>query len=210
MNDLERAVSLVLRKYMSEISAQSVRQRAQRAIGVGEGRLDVNALPRLRAALATGIRLFVDAALQAQAVAELEGLEENLAVRPTDEVVHVASESAVSRARLRAREVALALGASALGAQRVATVVSELSRNIVAYAGAGRLELVPLEGPPREIGIRAIDEGRGIEKLDAILAGQYRSRTGLGKGLLGVKRLASRFDIATGPRGTRVECTIAL
>ena len=210
MNDLERSVSLVLRKYMSEISAQSVRQRAQRAIGVTEGRLDVQALPRLRAALATGIRLFVDSALQAQAIAELEGLEEHLAVRPTDEVVHVASEGDVSRARLRAREIALALGASALAAQRVATAVSELSRNIVAYAGTGRLELVPLEGPPREIGIRAIDEGRGIEKLDAIMAGQYRSRTGLGKGLLGVKRLASRFEIATGPRGTRVDCTIAL
>lgn len=210
MNELERAVGLVLRKYMSEISAQSVRQRAQRAIGVPEGRLDMHGLPRLRAALETGIHLFVDSALQAQVRADLEAVEQQPALRPTDETVQVTNEADVSRARLRAREVALALGASALGAQRAATVVSELCRNIVAYAGAGRLELTPVEGPPRELGIRAIDEGPGIEALDAILAGRYRSRTGLGKGLRGVQRLASRFDVSTGPRGTRVECWIAL
>jgi serine/threonine-protein kinase RsbT len=209
VNDLERAVGLVLRKYMSEISAHSVRQRAQRTIGVAEGGLEPDGLPRLRGALEAGIRLFVDSALQAQAIRELEGIEAEI-TRPTDETLQIVSESDVSRARLRAREVALALGASALAAQRAATVTSELCRNIVAYAGAGRLELLPDDGPPRELGIRAIDKGPGITGLDAILAGTYRSRTGLGKGLLGVKRIATRFDVSTGPRGTRVECSIAI
>ena len=49
-----------------------------------------------------------------------------------------------------------------------------------------------------------------IEGLDRILAGQYRSKTGLGKGLSGVKKLASRFDVATGHQGTRVEAVITL
>jgi len=210
VNDLERAVGLVLRKYMSEISAHSVRQRAQRSIGIAEGSLDHTSLPKLRAALGTGIRLFVDSALQAQAFADLEALDSEAATLPGDDTLKITTEGDVSRARLRAREIALALGASALAAQRAATVVSELCRNIVAYAGSGQLELIPVDGSPRELGIRAIDEGPGIAQLDAILAGQYRSRTGLGKGLLGVKRLTSRFDVTTGPRGTRVECWIAL
>ena len=43
-----------------------------------------------------------------------------------------------------------------------------------------------------------------------MLSGRYRSRTGLGKGLLGVKKLSTRFDLETGPSGTRVEAEIAL
>lgn len=212
VNDLERAVSLVLRRYMSEISAHSVRQRAQRSIGVAEGRLDAEALPQLRSALQTGIRLFVDSALQARALADLENIaaDDGTSLPDEEEVLEVAVEGDVSRARLRAREIALTLGASPLGAQRAATAVSELCRNLVAYAGGGRLELRPVNGPPRELAIRAVDQGPGIPDLDAILAGNYRSRTGLGKGLLGVKRLASHFDVRTGSRGTRVDCRIAL
>jgi serine/threonine-protein kinase RsbT len=36
------------------------------------------------------------------------------------------------------------------------------------------------------------------------MSGRYRSKTGLGRGLLGTKRLADNFDIATGATGTRI------
>ena len=47
------------------------------------------------------------------------------------------SESDVSRVRLRARDVVSELGGSVYVAQRAATIASELSRNIVAYAKTG-------------------------------------------------------------------------
>ena len=93
--------------------------------------------------------------------------------------------------------------------QRVTTVVSELSRNIVAYTPGGYLELELKAMPPR-LAIRASDRGSGIPNLPEILAGKYRSRTGLGRGLLGTKQLAQRFDISTGASGTTIEAEIQL
>ena len=55
------------------------------------------------------------------------------------------------------------------------------------------------------IEIVAHDEGPGIGNLDEILAGRYRSRTGMGLGLVGAKRLMDELTIETGPgKGTTV------
>jgi len=54
------------------------------------------------------------------------------------------------------------------------------------------------------------DQGPGISNVDEIFAGLYRSKTGLGRGLAGVKKLASRFKLNTSPRGTTVEFEIGL
>lgn len=98
------------------------------------------------------------------------------------------------------------LGGSSLLAQRVSTTVSELARNLLLYApGAGTIEVVPLTSPKAGILVRSVDRGPGIAALSDILAGRYQSKTGLGRGLLGVKRLSDRFDVTTGSAGTRVE-----
>lgn len=207
---LEQRVTLVLRRYMSEILAQSLRRKAQSAIQVGEGQLGLAHLPLLRDKLEGGIRLFVDPALQQAALAELATLTRVEATPVELERVGVSSEADISRARLRAREIAMTLGGTGYIAQRVATVASELSRNIVAYAGSGVIELKPVPGPPVALTIVAIDRGPGIANVDAILAGTYKSRTGLGKGLAGVKRLATRFELQTGASGTRIEAELAL
>jgi serine/threonine-protein kinase RsbT len=128
------------------------------------------------------------------------------------EAVHieVKDETDVSRARLVARELCEALGARRLATQQVATAVSELARNIALYTPGGSVLLEPLEGTPVRIRIVAEDRGAGISNLKTVLDGSYRSSTGLGKGLLGVKRLMDRFDVRTGPRGTRIEAETAL
>lgn len=56
----------------------------------------------------------------------------------------------------------------------------------------------------------AEDQGPGIPHLDQVLAGQYRSKTGLGRGLLGVKRLMQQFRAKTGAKGTRIEAEATL
>jgi serine/threonine-protein kinase RsbT len=209
---MEQRVTLVLRRYMSDILAQSVRRKAQSAIGIGEGRLTLAHLPALHQRIESGVRLFVDPALQSALLGELQALARGQSEAPQLEAerIGVTSEADISRARLRAREIAMTLGGTSYVAQRAATVASELSRNIVAYARTGILELVPLAGPPPSLTIRAVDRGPGIANVESILAGTYKSRTGLGKGLSGVKRLASRFDLQTSSGGTSIEADIAL
>jgi anti-sigma regulatory factor (Ser/Thr protein kinase) len=91
---------------------------------------------------------------------------------------------------------------------RVVTAVSELARNIYLYAQTGdvRVELAEVEGPERMLvfTVVASDHGPGIANLEEILAGTYRSRTGLGKGLLGARTLLENLDIQTGPNGTTI------
>ena len=48
------------------------------------------------------------------------------------------------------------------------------------------------------------DEGSGIAELEAINDGRYVSRTGMGLGIAGSRRLVDRFEIETGPEGTSV------
>jgi serine/threonine-protein kinase RsbT len=94
--------------------------------------------------------------------------------------------------------------------QRVATLVSELGRNIVSYTPGGTVELIPLDGPRPRVLVRAKDSGSGILNLEEIMDGRYRSRTGLGKGLLGSKRLSDRFDVRSTRDGTVVEAELEL
>jgi serine/threonine-protein kinase RsbT len=42
------------------------------------------------------------------------------------------------------------------------------------------------------------------------MGGQYQSRTGLGKGILGTKRLADSFHIATSDEGTSITAAVTL
>ena len=42
------------------------------------------------------------------------------------------------------------------------------------------------------------------------MSGRYRSKTGLGRGLLGTKRLSDHFDVATGATGTLIVAEVLL
>jgi serine/threonine-protein kinase RsbT len=81
--------------------------------------------------------------------------------------------------------------------------IMELTRNIVFYAGKGEIFIKPV--PSYGIEIVAVDQGPGIPNLDQILNNKVRSKTGLGLGLSGVKRLMDEFEItSTVNLGTRV------
>jgi serine/threonine-protein kinase RsbT len=213
---VERAVEEILGRCMSPILAQSVRRRAQRAIQVPEGALRLSDLPRLQGELAAGVRLFAEPNAQRQALDAVSALakgsdEPASSPRPAEKIrVELAAEADVVQARSHARALAERLGGDAFAIQRVATAASELARNAVLYAGGGVIEFSPSRPPQRGVWILARDAGPGIGNLDHILSGKYKSRTGLGRGLLGVKRLARSFDVTTGSNGTRIEVEIAL
>lgn len=122
---------------------------------------------------------------------------------PEQAVVPIRHESDLNAARMFARESCHLVGMRGYSAQKVVTAVSEVARNIVRYAGHGRLRF-DINLDARRITIVAEDQGPGIAELELILAGGYRSRTGLGRGILGVKNLADHFQIETGPGGTTV------
>src|SRR5438045_1648377 len=104
--------------------------------------------------------------------------------------VHLQHESDVVLARQRARQIAGLLGFEVQEQTRIATAVSEITRNAFAYAGGGTVEF-QLEGQtaPQVFIIRVADRGPGIAALSAILDGEYKSKTGMGLGLIGARRL---------------------
>ena len=121
----------------------------------------------------------------------------------------IRGESDIVGARQRAREVARALGFGPLDQSRIATAVSELTRNVVRYATEGRGEVLirPRPRTDRGAGLEIVvaDEGPGIADVEQALRDGFTSGHGMGMGLPGTKRLMDEMDIdsAVG-RGTVV------
>lgn len=117
------------------------------------------------------------------------------------------ADADVVSARQRAREVAVRLGLDGQDQVRFATAVSEVARNAVRYARDGRIEF-DVRGAPGEqlLVARVSDSGPGIPHIGEVLDGSYVSRTGMGMGLIGTRRLMDRFDVRTAAgEGTTVE-----
>ena len=201
----DRTLLTVLGRYVSPTRAQSILVRARRdspALGL-RGATPVT---QLLARLAEGLRMFVGEADTRAAVTELTRLT---AVHKAAAVeLELRVESDIARAWLAARDMCQALGTSALVIQKLATIVSELARNIISYAGGGQISIRQCAGGRRGVRIEAHDQGPGISNLEEILGGRYKSRSGLGLGILGTKRLADRFAIESGPGGTRVDVEV--
>lgn len=101
------------------------------------------------------------------------------------------------------RKVAEEYGLNRSQQTKLVVSIMELTRNIVFYAGKGELQINPV--PPHSIEIIAIDQGPGIPNLDKILTESFTSKTGLGLGLSGVKRLMDEFEITSNMTfGTKV------
>jgi signal transduction histidine kinase/CheY-like chemotaxis protein len=124
--------------------------------------------------------------------------------------VRLSREEDVVTARQRARQVAEALGIDSQGQTRLATAVSEMSRNAFRYAGGGSVEFgIDLEAAA--LTIRISDKGPGIPHLRAVLDGSYRSTTGMGVGIVGTQRLVDGFEISSpAGGGTTVELRKAI
>src|SRR5262245_59001367 len=121
--------------------------------------------------------------------------------------VNLQQESDVVLARQRARQIAAELGFAPLEQTQIATAVSEIARNAYEYTGGGVVEYA-LSGktPPQLLEIKISDKGKGIANLASILAGEHKSQTGMGIGIMGAQRLMDQFHIRSKPgQGTVVE-----
>jgi serine/threonine-protein kinase RsbT len=113
----------------------------------------------------------------------------------------------IAVARIQVRLVAAALGFRPLDQTRLATVASELARNIVKYGEGGRLIVQPTEDPNGRQALRLIfeDQGPGIPNIEDAMSNGFSTGRGLGYGLPGSKRLVDEFKIESEVgRGTRV------
>ena len=120
--------------------------------------------------------------------------------------IRLRQERHVVQARQRARDIAARLGFEHQEQIRLATAASELARNAFRYAEGGFVEFLVRDTSPQMFIVRVGDTGPGIPNLDQILNGRYVSKTGLGMGLIGTKRLMEHFSITSDPSGTKVEC----
>jgi signal transduction histidine kinase/CheY-like chemotaxis protein len=106
-------------------------------------------------------------------------------------------EHDVVLARQRARTIAAALKFDVQAQTRIATAVSEVVRNAFQYAGGGSIDFEIDNGADRMLLVTVRDSGRGIPNLDEILGGKYVSKTGMGLGMIGAKRLLDHFQVET-------------
>jgi signal transduction histidine kinase/CheY-like chemotaxis protein len=126
--------------------------------------------------------------------------------------LNIAEEGDIVRARQSARQLALRAGFHQQDQARIATAVSEIARNAFQYAGSGRVEFsIDLKSSPQMVWVEVSDQGPGIGDLDDVLGGSYESRTGMGIGLSGSRRLMDQFRIQSAPgAGTKVTFAKAL
>lgn len=198
----DRTLLAALGRHVSPVRAQSVLARARRE-SAGQTRV-------LMSRIADGLRTYIGEAATRTAIADLTKAVNTSTGKPAGPLeLELRGEPDIARARLAARDLCQSLGTSALVVQKLATIVSELARNMVSYAHGGTLVIRPCPGDRRCLHITADDQGPGISNIDEILAGRYRSRSGLGLGILGTKRLADRFAIDTKPTGTHVEVEVS-
>jgi len=120
--------------------------------------------------------------------------------------VAINSDQDIVSARQRGRAMANELGFSSGDATLIATAISELARNIVAYARRGRITLNVVNGTNRQgISVTASDDGPGIPDIAQALRDGFSTSGSLGLGLPGVRRLVDEFEITSQPgRGTTV------
>jgi serine/threonine-protein kinase RsbT len=119
--------------------------------------------------------------------------------------IPIRADSDVVLARQAARDLAERLGFSRTDLTVIATAVSEVTRNIVRFAGSGEVVVEIVDAPRRGIRVVARDTGPGIPDVEQAMADGYSTYQGLGLGLPGARRLMDDFALVSEVgRGTTV------
>jgi len=101
-------------------------------------------------------------------------------------------------ARRAGRDIAASLEFSATDQVLIATVISELARNILMYARQGEIVVDRIYDNGRKgLVVVARAHGPGIDDVGKALEIGYSTSGGLGLGLPGVRRLMDEFEISS-------------
>lgn len=118
----------------------------------------------------------------------------------------IRQQADIVTARQEGRRLAQELGFGLADQTRIATAISELTRNVIQYADRGTVTLKAIRAD-RKDGLEVVvaDEGPGIEDVERVMQQGYSTSGGLGVGLPGARRLMHEFEIVSWPgRGTTV------
>lgn len=120
--------------------------------------------------------------------------------------IPIVTDMDVLVARQKVRTLAANLRFSSTELTLIATAISEVARNILAYAERGEIILRVLERVGgRGIVVIARDRGPGIADVARAMTDGYSTSGGMGLGLPGAKRLMDEFDVVSLPgSGTTV------
>lgn len=209
MDDATGSVLEALGRYFPAEIARAIHASTLRRARLESAALTNGALTSFVSALEQSLPMYiVDPARRGECLGAVRRLlpasiaEEASVVTTT---VRIRSAREVLHASDTARQTARRIGFSALDQTKIATAVSELARNILLYVGDGEVTVSVVTAPRRGIQIVASDTGKGIDDVSLVMDADYRSRTGMGKGLKGTKRLMDQLEIATRPgAGTTV------
>jgi serine/threonine-protein kinase RsbT len=115
-----------------------------------------------------------------------------------ESVVPIRSDVDVVNARQEARGLVSGLRFSSSDLTLIVTAISEVARNIVAYAGSGEIVLrIVQRGERRALAVIARDRGPGIPDIERAMQDGYSTSGGLGLGLPGSKRLVDEFNLVS-------------
>ena len=110
--------------------------------------------------------------------------------------ITIESVSDIITAREQGRNIGKGLGFSSTDLTIIATVISEVARNIIVFAKEGEIVLgTAKQGGRHGIVIIARDLGPGIPDIPLAMQDGYSTRKGLGLGLPGVRRLMDEFEL---------------
>ncbi len=120
-------------------------------------------------------------------------------------------ENDVVIARGVGRKMARDLGFGTADQTRLATAISELTRNVLRYAGEG-VCVITEKSDQESVTLDVVveDHGPGIENIDEAMTDGFTTGGGLGAGLPGTKRLVHQFNIESQPGFTKVAISLTL
>lgn len=125
------------------------------------------------------------------------------------EVVPIQSSSDIVLVRQKVRGLTAELKFTLVDQTKMITAASELARNTLEHGGGGKVVL-ELVGNGARNGLRLTfeDQGPGIPDIEQALRDGFTTKSGLGLGLSGSRRLVNEFEIASKPgEGTKVVVT---
>jgi len=138
-----------------------------------------------------------------------EGSVATKVIRRYSETIAIAKEVDVVIARAAGRDLARDLGFGLADQTRLPTAISELTRNVIRYAGTGQCVLADeSDRNLLRIVVTVEDHGPGIPDIEQAMTDGFSTGKSLGAGLPGARRLVQEFDIESRPGHTVVSISL--
>jgi serine/threonine-protein kinase RsbT len=111
----------------------------------------------------------------------------------------------IVRARQTGRDIARGFGFGMADQTRLATAISEITRNAIHYGGGGQCEIIARRlDRSREITVTVCDQGPGIPDVERAMTPGFSTGNSLGMGLSGTKQLVDTLNVQSEPGRTQV------